>query len=558
MSFRLTALALIQLFGAAIAFALAAYAYRRRDRPGAGWIAIVLFGDAVWMLTAGVNYATTDLGVSRAMLQLRYLGIPVVIVALLFFAIEYTGARDWLTTRRKALIALPAAAATVLALTDGVHGLFYESVTPATNPQGVAFEYGLAAVPWVAYAFVLTVLAVVVLVRYGLVTDRVYRWQAFGVAGAVALTILTDLLYFLPVPPNEFTVTPLAILFASAFVIVLIYRTEFLALVPATREFGRRELIDTMDLGMIVVDPDGTVVDVNPAAADPLGVTPREALGESLATLLPALADAEPGSRLERSFSVDGVTREYEVRTDDVGAGSDALLVTLQDVTNRTRQQRRIDVLQRVLRHNIRTEMQLVVSGASTIERDADDDALREQATAIREAAEDVVTISDVTRRIEGHLDDDRETTTAVDACGAAREAVASYRQSAPAATFEVTCRGDGDALAGDALVTVLETLVENAIEHNDAEEPTVTVRVAPDPDDPAEWLAVAVADDGPGIPPEERAILTGEEEITPLRHGSGLGLWQAVWLVEAWGGSVEIADNDPRGTIVTCRLRRP
>jgi signal transduction histidine kinase len=51
--------------------------------------------------------------------------------------------------------------------------------------------------------------------------------------------------------------------------------------------------------------------------------------------------------------------------------------------------------------------------------------------------------------------------------------------------------------------------------------------------------------------------VIIEGEEITALEHGSGLGLWVAVWTVEAFGGDVELLDQDSDGTTLTFRLKR-
>lgn len=38
--------------------------------------------------------------------------------------------------------------------------------------------------------------------------------------------------------------------------------------------------------------------------------------------------------------------------------------------------------------------------------------------------------------------------------------------------------------------------------------------------------VQLAIRDNGPGIPEEEAAVLEGEQEIQPLYHGNGMGLW--------------------------------
>ncbi|GAA0535547.1 hypothetical protein GCM10008994_08250 [Halorubrum ejinorense] len=64
-------------------------------------------------------------------------------------------------------------------------------------------------------------------------------------------------------------------------------------------------------------------------------------------------------------------------------------------------------------------------------------------------------------------------------------------------------------------------------------------------------WIEVTVADDGPGIEPTEYDVLKRGTE-TPLRHGSGIGLWIVKWGVDHLGGRISFDARDPRGTTVT------
>jgi signal transduction histidine kinase len=68
----------------------------------------------------------------------------------------------------------------------------------------------------------------------------------------------------------------------------------------------------------------------------------------------------------------------------------------------------------------------------------------------------------------------------------------------------------------------LLSELVENAVRHTDKTIPRVEITVHFCSEATAEMI---VADDGPGIPERERAILSDGIE-TPLAHGRGVGLW--------------------------------
>ena len=93
---------------------------------------------------------------------------------------------------------------------------------------------------------------------------------------------------------------------------------------------------------------------------------------------------------------------------------------------------------------------------------------------------------------------------------------------------------------------TVFENLLENAIEHSHRERPVIEVSV----EDSGEFVAVTVADDGPGIPGQELRTFQSESE-TAVTHSSGLGLWLVVWITESSGGRVSF-DVDETGTAVT------
>ena len=102
---------------------------------------------------------------------------------------------------------------------------------------------------------------------------------------------------------------------------------------------------------------------------------------------------------------------------------------------------------------------------------------------------------------------------------------------------------------ANAAIRSVADNLVENAIEHTDADDPRITVEVETD----AETVRLLVGDNGPGIPDDQKAtVFEYREDGT-----GGGGLFLVGTLVEEYGGDVWIEDNDPRGTTFVVELPR-
>ncbi|MDY7102403.1 MAG: PAS domain-containing sensor histidine kinase [Actinomycetota bacterium] len=96
---------------------------------------------------------------------------------------------------------------------------------------------------------------------------------------------------------------------------------------------------------------------------------------------------------------------------------------------------------------------------------------------------------------------------------------------------------------------TVLMNLIVNAVTHNDQAVPRVTIRA-----EQGESTVIRVDDNGPGIPPEERAAV-----FEPFRSGapdgSGLGLTICRQIVELHGGRLSVEDTAEGGARFVIRL---
>jgi signal transduction histidine kinase len=100
---------------------------------------------------------------------------------------------------------------------------------------------------------------------------------------------------------------------------------------------------------------------------------------------------------------------------------------------------------------------------------------------------------------------------------------------------------------ANAGLRSLVDNLLENAVEHNDADEPRVAVAVERE----AEAVRLTVRDNGPGLPDDVKESLRAP--VRTVREGGGLALVRT--LVDGLDGDVRVEDNEPRGTVVTVTL---
>jgi signal transduction histidine kinase len=214
-----------------------------------------------------------------------------------------------------------------------------------------------------------------------------------------------------------------------------------------------------------------------------------------------------------------------------------------------TRLNDRLTVLNRVLRHDIRTHAQIIRGHA---ERLAETDDERAQAV-LSEVAE-LVELGDHARDIERMLERDDTDREVIELAALAESTCERLRTEHPEADLDVSVPDEQPVAAHPLLDAAVTNVVENAIEHTDEPAPHVEVAVAPRPR--ADAAELRVADDGPGIPRDELdAIERGYE--TKLSHARGLGLWIVSWVVDESGGTVRFEESDSGGTVVRLRLDR-
>lgn len=214
------------------------------------------------------------------------------------------------------------------------------------------------------------------------------------------------------------------------------------------------------------------------------------------------------------------------------------------------RHRQRLTVLNRVLRHDIRNDLN-VARGILDLVREAEylDEDHAERLDTATAHVDDVLEKADKARYVERTLRQSRVTeTTLASVVGRARERVAASRPDA-----EIRAVGDLDlaVVADTNLDIALTELCLYALRTQD-DDPRVTVTVAADP---AAGVHVDVSYPGPPVSANDREVLDHGTE-TQLRHCQGLGLWLATWIVENGRGTLDVpGDADHQFRL---RLRRP
>jgi two-component sensor histidine kinase len=312
--------------------------------------------------------------------------------------------------------------------------------------------------------------------------------------------------------------------------------------------------------GLIRLDADGTVAYASPNALSAyrrlghLGDLEGARLDDVSAALAgrsvqPRESPAAVVARGRSPMSGELEAREavLELRSLPLRPGGEHIgaLVLVHDVTELRRRERQLmgkDATIREIHHRVKNNLQTV---AALLRLQARRMAVPEARAALEESVRRVSSIAVVHETLSGTLDEAVHFDEVADRIAAL---VAEVTAQAPASIRRVGSFGVLPAEIATPLAMVLTELLQNAVEHGFADRPQPgRVEITADRDDRG-GLAMAVVDDGRGLPPGFR--LDGSDR---------LGLAIVRTLVESeLGGQLDIGPADGGGTLARVRLAGP
>ena len=274
-------LAFFQLIPVLVAIILSVNLWRNRgkirDRIGYFLLTIVQTGLAVSSLAYGLELITAELGQKVIYVFFRYVGSYMMMMGTLFFALWYTGKRQWLTLARVFLVGIPACLSLAAIATNNLHHLYYPKVwlVQILNTPQLAHSAGLFYYLIMAYALSLIFITLYILVSCQLTSPRIYGPGIALVTGGYFVMIIGYLLYLSGFRPFGFlnltyyfsTINTIALTAAVIrFGVHIVYPLRYEA------------LIRDLPVGVIMFDRDLHVVEINPAAVYLLSLEDSELL----------------------------------------------------------------------------------------------------------------------------------------------------------------------------------------------------------------------------------------------------------------------------------------
>ncbi|MFB6284499.1 MAG: sensor histidine kinase [Halobacteria archaeon] len=215
-------------------------------------------------------------------------------------------------------------------------------------------------------------------------------------------------------------------------------------------------------------------------------------------------------------------------------------------------QSQQMKVLNRILRHDVRNDMNIILARTDLLEDRVDSDEL-DNIEKIKSAGHAIVKLTETA----GHYQDTIYHGNDIESIRlkpCIEEQVKEVNGMYGGVELHMGEVPDVNVKANKLLSSAIYNLLSNAVEHSDRNPTQIWITVEESP----EQVVLSIADDGPGIPDDHKKEMLGKDDRGIEAPGVGMGLYLVHTLVQMYGGDVWIEDREPRGSDFKIRLEKP
>lgn len=398
---------------------------------------------------------------------------------------------------------------------------------------------------------------------------------ALGLLVAVLTRVLSNLDIPAPIPTQVVTSVFIVVLMAA---IILVARQVNSQEIDRTRQRVVTNAFDSAFEGVLIVNTDGRIDEVNSAICQLSGYSRRSLLGQPVEMLVPLefrerhrhdranFIDAGVSRRMQSSVGInllaaDGrhIPVDVSLGIIDLGHGPESVIVTVHDTTALVRANRELEQFAYIASHDLRAPLRAVTGFSQLLELTFDKSQL----------SEDQLDYLDEIRRgtnsmeglISALLDYSR-----INSTSANREVLpvaeivtaVAQRLAGEVATaggsIQITTTGQPKWSVNRSLLeSAIANLITNSIKYR-ASDRTLAIDVSVLAEEAS--ASVIILDNGQGIPPAQIARATEMfRRLTVDGEGLGIGLASANRIVESHDGTLGITSDGETFTRIVIRI---
>jgi PAS domain S-box-containing protein len=568
MTWQITSFASTFFLSAALIMGVIFIAFRHINVRGAQYFIFLLLSVEIWTLFTGLEHAAIEPWAKILFGKFEYLGIATVGSTWLMFALSYNLKEKWLTRRNIILLFLIPAVAIIAAFTNELHGLLWPQIIPSSSVPGANLIYDHGPAFWLIFIFNYLSLAIgtFIIIDSALRARDVYRWQMIGLVASAIIPWICNIIYvsnLSPVPGLD--LTPLGFTLSAIIISFSIFYLGLFDLVPIARD----QLIEGLMDGVLVLDTNNRVADINPKARELMGLGNERIIGQTVGRFLEPWPDLLGQFRDVKSAQAEihltnSLVSDIELRISPLADEQGNLIGRLfiaRDISKRKDLEKLRDDLIRSMVHDLRNPLASVVLSIDLLKTELAPILTEEQLITFQTGEQSVQkilklvnSILDINRLESGEMPLKREQVSLQKIVAEAFKTqmlIANNKRivlekkipfGLPAVMIDV-----------DLMPRVFQNLIDNAVKFS-PDEGVVEIGAKNNPN--GREIIVSITDSGPGIQETVRNRLFEKFSSGNAKgSGSGLGLAFCRLVVEAHGGRIWLDDRAKTGTTISLSI---
>lgn len=270
---------------ALISGALALYTWRNRRTAGAISFSIMMLILFEWGISYIFQLAGLDLKTKIFWANIMFIGVVATPLAWLIFALEYTGRRTWVNKQRLILLSILPITTIIIIFTNNLHHLFWVSQKLTSEGGFLVMATVNGSWFWVhaAYTYTLIMVGLYLIVRALLRWPAQYRGQMLWILLATLTPLIANVITIFQIIPIQIDLTPFAFTITGIGMTYALFRHRLFDIAPIARDI----IIDGMKDGIIVLDANRRIVDINQAAQNIIdSYGEKQPIGKPVAEIL--------------------------------------------------------------------------------------------------------------------------------------------------------------------------------------------------------------------------------------------------------------------------------
>jgi PAS domain S-box-containing protein len=578
---------LILFVSSLLAFGIAAFSWqRRRAGKWAYPFVFVALAASWWSIFYALELYSPLFERKLLWAKIQYIAIVVIPVLWFLFAMAYTGRQKWLNRSRVLVLLVIPFITLGLVFTNEQHQLIWQELSFITNGSFLILDPEYGTWFWIhsGYSYILLLVGTFALIQKAYRTSKTYRWQNIALSFGALIPWFANAIYLLDLDGlPSIDLSPVAFSLSALVIGWSIFRFHLFDVVPV----ARRTVVDTMQNSMIVLDMKNRIVDMNPAALAVFEVRFSDVLGKPIVELLTDLPELLVTFKdvweveTEIHLEDEGKSRYFELQISPLLNARNRVngrLIIFHDITSYKQTEAALaeardqalevsrvktELLARVS-HELRTPLnvilgfsemlQLGITGPVNEQQYQTLDKILESTRFLTAQVNDLLNLSSIeagTTKLHCYNFSINEMLT---------EVIESYQEEVENKSLQlvkIDSEASLDTVYGDrdGVAQILTNLVGNAIKFSNQG----IIRISIFAFD-ADFWAIQVSDEGPGIPPEAHDLIFEpfrqiDGSMTRIHGGTGLGLAIVKQMTELMGGTIQLNSVIEKGSTFTVLL---